>query len=90
VRRTQIAGNVSGLGATKHDEFAMACGEMSLHPLYRMDWLHLEEMVGATKEIYSELKNICVWNKSNAGMGSLYRSKHEFIFVFKRSRISII
>jgi DNA modification methylase len=27
--------------------------------------------------------NLCVWNKSNAGMGSLYRSKHELIFVFK-------
>ena len=26
----EIAGNVSGLGATKHDEFAMASGEMSL------------------------------------------------------------
>ena len=33
--------------------------------------------------IYSELKNVCVWNKTNAGMGSLYRSKHELIFVFK-------
>jgi CDP-diglyceride synthetase len=33
--------------------------------------------------IYSDLKNICVWNKTNAGMGSLYRSKHELVFVFK-------
>jgi DNA modification methylase len=32
---------------------------------------------------YSELKNICVWAKTNAGMGSLYRSQHEFVYVFK-------
>jgi len=42
--------------------------------------------MGATKTIYSELKNICVWNKLNAGLGSLYRSKHEFIFVFKNGK----
>ena len=39
--------------------------------------------LAAGDEVYSELKNLCVWNKSNAGMGSLYRSKHELIFVFK-------
>src|SRR5262249_42037994 len=32
---------------------------------------------------YRELKNLCVWSKTNAGMGSLYRSQHELIFVFK-------
>jgi DNA modification methylase len=48
-----------------------------------MDWRHLEEVLAAGREIYSELKNLCVWNKDNAGMGSLYRSKHELIFVFK-------
>jgi DNA modification methylase len=32
---------------------------------------------------YSELKNICVWAKNNGGMGSFYRSQHEFVFVFK-------
>ena len=47
------------------------------------DWRHMKEMLGAGEEIYSELKNLCIWNKSNAGMGSLYRSKHELIFVFK-------
>ena len=33
--------------------------------------------------VYSALKNICVWSKTNGGMGSLYRSQHEFFFVFK-------
>jgi len=32
---------------------------------------------------YSEFKNLCVWSKTNGGMGSLYRSQHELFFVFK-------
>jgi DNA modification methylase len=49
-----------------------------------MDWRHAEELLAAGKAIFSELKNVCVWNKANAGMGSFYRSKHEFVFVFKK------
>lgn len=48
-----------------------------------MDWRHIEELVAAGREVYSELKNICVWAKDNGGMGSLYRSQHEFVAVFK-------
>ncbi len=48
-----------------------------------MDWRHAHDLQTATDGIYHELKNICVWNKTNGGMGSLYRSKHEFVFVFK-------
>lgn len=100
-----IAGHVSGLGKIKHDNFAMACGEMSeseftgflrtafghmadfsidgsLHYLC-MDWRHAYELLNAGRDVYSELKNLCVWNKTNGGMGSLYRSKHELVFVFK-------
>jgi len=33
--------------------------------------------------VFSELKNLCIWNKTNGGMGSFYRSKHELVFVFK-------
>jgi DNA modification methylase len=40
-------------------------------------------MLGAGRTAYSELKNLCVWNKSNAGMGSFYRSKHELVFIWK-------
>src|SRR5947209_6510897 len=35
-------------------------------------------------EAYGELKNVCVWIKDNAGMGSLYRSQHELVLVFKQ------
>src|SRR5262249_5683356 len=48
-----------------------------------MDWRHIDEMLGAGRAVYSELKNLCVWNKTNAGMGSFYRSKHELVFVWK-------
>ncbi|WP_344699810.1 DNA methyltransferase [Sphingomonas limnosediminicola] len=48
-----------------------------------MDWRHMDELSTAAAEIYGELLNVCVWNKSNAGMGSLYRSKHELVFVYR-------
>ena len=48
-----------------------------------MDWRHLAEVMGAAQGIYSGLKNLCVWNKNNGGMGSFYRSKHELVFVYK-------
>ncbi len=48
-----------------------------------MDWRHIRELQDAASKPYSELKNLCVWSKTNAGMGSLYRSQHELIFVFK-------
>lgn len=48
-----------------------------------MDWRHMREMLDAGNASYTELKNLCVWNKSNAGMGSFYRSKHELVFVWK-------
>lgn len=51
-----------------------------------MDWRHVGEMLAAGRGAYTELKNICVWAKSNGGMGSLYRSQHELVFVFKSGR----
>src|SRR2546429_8362113 len=98
-------GQVSGWGAAKPADFAMASGELSsaefqsflqtslghaaacsvdgaIHYVC-MDWRHQREVLAAGDQVYSELKNLCVWNQSNAGMGSLYRSKHELIFVFK-------
>jgi DNA modification methylase len=101
-----IAGHVSGLGSTKHGDFAMGCGEMaavefeaflrtalghaadysddgSLH-FVCMHWAKIRELLAATADLFSETKALCIWNKTNAGMGSLYRSKHELIFVFKK------
>jgi DNA modification methylase len=101
----RIDGNVSGLGAIHHREFAMGSGELSeaefsaflsrtcsllarhsdqgsLHYIC-MDWRHMGELLAAGREAYTELKNLCVWAKDNGGMGSLYRSQHELVFVFK-------
>jgi len=48
-----------------------------------MDWRHMDELLEAGAAAFSELKNLCIWNKTNGGMGTFYRSKHELIFVFK-------
>jgi DNA modification methylase len=48
-----------------------------------MDWKHIYEITIAGRAAYSELKQLCVWNKDKGGMGTFYRSKHELIFVFK-------
>ena len=57
----------------------------SLHYLC-MDWRHIIEITAACDDVYTEMKNLCVWNKASGGMGSLYRSKHELIFVYKNGR----
>lgn len=49
-----------------------------------MDWRHIREVLDAGHAVFDELKNLCVWNKTNGGMGSFYRSKHELVFVFKK------
>lgn len=97
--------DISGLGRHKHEEFAMASGEMSSGE-YRnflrrvgerlaanatdgsihyvcIDWRHINDLVEACGPVFAELKNVCVWTKPAAGMGSLYRSQHEFVAVFK-------
>src|SRR5262249_45031911 len=51
-----------------------------------MDWRHLFELLTAGRAIYNELKNLCVWTKTNGGMGSLYRSQHELVAVFKKGK----
>jgi len=103
-----IEGNVSGLGAVRHRNFAMASGEMdeaefaafliracsllakhsadgSIHFIF-MDWRHMSELLAAGREVYTELKNLCVWTKNHTGMGAFYRSRHELVFVFKHGR----
>lgn len=54
----------------------------SIHQIC-MDWRHMREMLAAGDAHFSELKNVCIWNKANAGMGTFYRSKHEMIFIWK-------
>ena len=48
-----------------------------------MDWHHISELVQAGERVYSALLNIAIWDKTNAGQGSFYRSQHEMIGVFR-------
>lgn len=57
----------------------------SVHFIF-MDWRHARPLLNVGHEVYTDLLNICVWNKTNGGMGSLYRSKHELAFVFKNGK----
>ena len=99
----KINGHVSGTG--RHEEFAMASGEMS-RPEFTgflvtafghlarysidgsiqflfMDWRHMGEMLASGEQVYSELKNLLIWDKQSAGMGTFYRSQHELLFAWK-------
>jgi DNA modification methylase len=51
-----------------------------------MDWRHMREILDAADGVYTELEQLVVWMKDNAGMGAFYRSQHELIFVFKSGR----
>jgi DNA modification methylase len=62
---------------------AAACAKDGAIAYVCMDWRHMRELLAAGDKVFSELKNLCVWNKTNGGMGSFYRSKHELVFVFK-------
>jgi len=62
---------------------AAACSRDGAIAFVCMDWRHMGELLAAGQATFSELKNLCIWNKTNGGMGSFYRSKHELVFVFK-------
>ena len=54
----------------------------SIHFVF-IDWRHLLEILTAGRAAYTDLKQLIVWVKTNAGMGSFYRSQHELILAFK-------
>lgn len=67
----------------------MSLGNMARHSkpgsvhFVCMDFRHMKELLTAGSQVFDSLLNLCVWNKNNGGMGSLYRSQHELIFVYK-------
>jgi DNA modification methylase len=81
------AGEFTDFLARVFSELVAHSVDGSLHYVF-MDWRHAKEILAAGDETYSELKALCVWTKDNGGMGSLYRSQHELIFVFKNGRES--
>jgi len=50
-----------------------------------MDWRHVGNLNTAAKRNGLIQQNLCVWSKTNAGMGSFYRSQHELVGVYSRS-----
>ena len=68
--------------ATAFQNLAAHSADGAIHFIC-MDWRHIGEVIAAGRDAYSELKNLCIWAKTNGGMGSLYRSQHELVFVFK-------
>ena len=70
---------------TAFDRLCAASADGAIHFIC-MDWRHLRDVLDAAGKIYTELKNLCIWTKTNAGMGSFYRSQHELVFVFKNGR----
>ena len=50
-----------------------------------MDWRHVGNLNAAAKCNELIQQNLCVWSKTNAGMGSFYRSQHELVGVYSRS-----
>jgi hypothetical protein len=47
-----------------------------------IDHRHLFELRAAADRAFGPHKNMCVWVKTNAGMGTFYRSQHEIIMVY--------
>jgi DNA modification methylase len=63
-------------------QLCAASADGSIH-FVCIDWRHVRDLLDAALKSYSELKNVCVWAKTQAGIGSLYRSQHEFVCVLK-------
>lgn len=49
-----------------------------------MDWRHAPELLEAAKPLFGAPRQMAVWVKDNAGMGTFYRSQHELVFAFKK------
>ncbi|MFZ1922694.1 MAG: DNA methyltransferase [Xanthobacteraceae bacterium] len=90
IRHREFAMGVGEMSKVEFTEFLrQVCSLLAAHSTpgalhyLCMDWRHLGELLSAGEASYSELINLCVWVKSNGGMGSLYRSQHELVLVFR-------
>ena len=86
------SGEMNSEEFTKFLRKAMVLSRQSSQPgslaYYFMDWRSMKRILAAGLEVYGEMMNLCVWAKSNGGMGSFYRSAHELIFLFKNGSAS--
>jgi DNA modification methylase len=95
VRHREFAMASGEMSSAEFTEFlrkAMMLSRQSSQPsslaYYFMDWRHMKQILAAGLEVHGEMMNLCVWAKSNGGMGSFYRSAHELIFLFKNGSAS--
>lgn len=72
----------TGFLTTAFRHMAEYSDDGSLHFVF-MDWRQTAEIMAAGSAVFSACKNLCIWNKMTGGMGSLYRSQHELVFVWK-------
>jgi DNA modification methylase len=72
---TQFLASTLGLAASRCKDGAIA--------FVCMDWRGMQSLLTAGQSAFTEQKQLCVWNKTNGGMGTFYRSKHELVFVYK-------
>lgn len=94
--RVKHANFIAGSGEQSLPEF----GRSLLRPAFRCmaasalpgaiafvftDWRALPHMIDAALGVFHEQKNLIVWSKTNAGMGTFYRSAHELILAYKVS-----
>lgn len=94
--KVQHAEFAQASGEMSHDEFTAFLSQFLASMLPHvidggvvdlcMDWRHLRELLAAIDNNALSLLNLCCWNKTNGGMGSLYRSKHELIAIAKKGR----
>jgi DNA modification methylase len=95
VRHREFAMASGEMNSEEFTEFlrkAMVLSRQSSQPdslaYYFMDWRHMKHILAAGLVVHGEMMNLCVWAKSNGGMGSFYRSAHELIFLFKNGSAS--
>src|SRR5690606_34266040 len=55
-----------------------------------IDYRHLQQMLEVTTSAFGRLLSLCVWVKTNAGLGTFYRSQHELVLVLRNGSKSHI
>jgi DNA modification methylase len=93
IHHPEFAMAAGEMSEAEYTEFlSRVCGHLARHSAdgalvyICMDWRHTRELLAASGPAFTEFKNLCVWDKKVGGQGSLYRSRHELVFVFKNGK----
>lgn len=89
-RHPEFAEAVGEMDPETFTEFLIECLAPSINLLEPggvgfvfMDWRHIRELSEAFLKLGVDVINMAVWVKSAPGMGTLYRSRHELVFVIR-------